>query len=164
MSKKDSMAINAEYENRSSTYEKNNTYVKKLWDKKSDNPYKPILDNSYRIKNLTPSDEKKLIIHKVTKNDKDINKLTTELTELTTEKTKLDKDLKIIYSASRENEHKAKFAYKQVIEQRIAASQMTNNEEHGDKVSYHKKQMTLDDNNFKKIMNIFTDDELKQYM
>lgn len=105
--------INA-YENKSMMeYGKNNTFLLNYWNTRTNEPYKSALkdvmdDPEYYKKNIG-RDHKKLIIHKTT--DADKIGLMDQYHEFQNVLEKHDSDLKVIYSTSKEGEHKKKFKW-----------------------------------------------------
>lgn len=112
--------------------------VQKYWEQRTNEPYKNILKNEDYTKNFKKEED--LIVHKVTDLDKDEEKLEFEFKDLEDKIEKHNKDLKIIYSSSKEAENKKKFEYNNVYKFRIKYDPKDHDEKKKDKIEYYKKE------------------------
>lgn len=140
-----------------------------LWDKRTNEPYKHIIKKPDHWKPIKT--EKDLIVHKVTKLDKNIEQVEKELKQKEGEMEKHNSELKVIYSASQKNEHAKKFNYNHVYKyQRIADDSKAHTDMQKDAISYYKKQQQeqetdkkTKDSLIEEVINkgLFSADELK---
>ena len=96
---------------------KNNSSIEKLWEKRTNNPYKNILKDENYTKKFNNKDD--LIVHKVTKFDKNLKKLMAEYEDMLEFIVIHDGKLEIKYAKSKENKFKEKFDYENKIKYRV---------------------------------------------
>jgi len=107
-----------------------NKLVKEWWDTRTNQPYKNVIKKElfnkdfkkfYRddIFNINVKEKKDLLVHKVTSEDWDKILLEAEFELLSDILEKHDKELKVIYSASKENQYKKEFQYVQNYKYRL---------------------------------------------
>ena len=102
--------------NKKTEYDVNN-YLKELWDKRTNQPYKRIMHKENWEKNI--DNEEDLIVHKVTKVDKDKRKLDKTYKKLLKLKKEDNKQIAEIYSADNEIQHMRDFQYSHVYKYRL---------------------------------------------
>jgi hypothetical protein len=159
--------------------EKEEEYKPKLaewWSKKTNVPYKGILKNENY--NMKIKDEKDLIIHRVTAKDKDTKEIDNKYEEITDKIKSHNGELKVIYSSSKECEHKKKFNYTHVYQYRKPCLNEDEEEENDyekikkDRINYYKEQQKQQEKNkvkldsvLEKLVNdgIFSADELNGF-
>ncbi len=160
--------------------EKEDEYKPKLtewWEKKTNVPYKGILKNENN--NLKIKDGNDLIIHRVTNKDKDFQEIENKIDEINKQIKTHDGELKIIYSSTKESEHKKKFNYTHVYQYRKPC--LNEEDEEGvndfdkikkDRINYYKEQQKQQekqkvklDSVLEKLVNdgIFSADELNGF-
>ena len=97
------------------------TYTPKIltewWDKRTNVPYKNILKQEDYTKKFTTKED--LIVYKVSSDDKNRQKLESELNKLKILFEKHNSQLKLIFSASEENKHKEEFEYVHKITNKV---------------------------------------------
>jgi len=96
---------------------KENPYVKQLWNTRTNDPYKKVLNLKNEEYKKKISHQTDLIVHKTTIADKE--HLMREYEELKDVLELHNNELKIIYSTSKEDEHKEKFVYNNLYKYRI---------------------------------------------
>jgi len=125
-------------------------YIEENWWKKRTNaPYKNILKDEDWTKNFKK--EKDLIVHTVTKNDK--IGLEEEYIQLLGLLEKHNSDIKVIFSASQENEHKKHFKFVQKYKDRVKYNPKDNNI---DLREYYTKAQKKYDNDQKRLDDAIT--------
>lgn len=140
----------------------------KLWKYRNDTPYKLITDTEHQVKNINIKEIKKLIIHKVTTNDRNVEEYNKKFNQIKGDIENYDNELKTIYSVSEQNKHKKQFEYNHIYKQQIINEIDDDNETHNDKLNKinennkyeQEKNIVID--NF--INDVFTEDEIKMYM
>lgn len=143
--------------------------IKEYWDKRTNEPYKNILKNENYKKNY--KDAKELIVHRVTKEDKDGRKAEENFKSYETNREKHNNELKVIYSTSKLNEHKKEFDYKHVYKYRIPHDSKDHEKLKQDKIKYYKEQQKKEEagkeqlNSLQKLIDdgIFDKDELGDF-
>lgn len=156
-----------------------NKELKSYYEGRTNNPYKTIIKDERYIKTFLekprPKDNqekellrKKLIVHKVTDEDKigvndDFNKFKGNIE-------KHNNELKVIYSTSKEAEHKKKFEYNHKYRCKVKYDPSDHNKLRKDKdteLKKEEKEKEIESKNMENIMksladnNIFSEDEIK---
>lgn len=136
-----------------------NNELKELHNTRTNVPYKNIIKDPKYLgafiakpnpKNETERKklENKLVVHKVTVNDKE--GVNDKFNTLNTNIEKHNDELKSIYSTSKEVEHKKKFEYNHKFKYKINYDQSTHEKLKEDRITYYKKkQEELEDGNKK---------------
>jgi len=122
----------------------------KLWKERTNTPYKTIIKNDDYKKDIKANTD--LIVHKITLRDK----LGVE-DEYVSLKGKIEThndELKVIYSTSKENEHKKKFDYQHVYKYRVKFDPKDHTELKDDKIKLFKQQQKKMEDNKQKYDNI----------
>ena len=125
--------VQDEYDKRGTTWESER---EKLLEGRTNEPYKHIIKDFDFKKKI--KDEKDLIVHKVSKKDKE--GVAEEMKVEKNTREKLDSENKVIYSASKATEHKKKFIYQHRYKYRIKHETPTHVELKEDKVEYYKNE------------------------
>lgn len=112
--------------------------IKEYWKKRTNEPYKNILKNENYKKDY--KDAKELIVHRVTKEDHDGKKAEENFESYANNREKHNNELKVIYSTSKQNEHKKEFDYKHVYKYRIPHDSKDHEKLKQDKIRYYKEQ------------------------
>lgn len=127
-------------------------------------PYKQIMvdkkygGTDYKKKHTKKSFNKDVVVHKVTKKDKDIKKFKEDLEQKEKKILKQDNTLKKIYSSEQEEEHKKKFEYRKTYVYRTSDNNSsTHNELKDDKIDYYEKRQKEWEKNNIKVNNIIND-------
>jgi len=117
----------------------NNKKVKEWWDGRTNQPYKNILKKENYEKKFKNKDD--LIVHRVTKKDRNKALLDSELSKLEELLAEHNDQLKIIYSRNQKSQHKKKFQYTNIYKYR-----MTHNTKNWDELRnfYEKEQIKID--------------------
>lgn len=131
--------------------------LKEYWKTRTNQPYKEILRKEmlekYNIEYKRDfKDKKDLIIHKTTEADK--IGLMDEFQKVQNILETHNKELQMVYSASKENEHKKKFEYNQRFKYRLKYDPSDFNDMKKDRVEYFKKQQQKLEKDKEKIDNI----------
>jgi hypothetical protein len=131
--------------------------LKEYWKTRTNQPYKEILKKEmlekYKIEYKRDfKDKKDLVIHKTTEADK--IGLMDEFQKVQNILEKHNKELQVVYSASKENEHKKKFEYNQRFKYRLKYDPADFNDMKKDRVEYFKKQQKKLEKDKEKIDNI----------
>jgi hypothetical protein len=145
---------------------------KKLWKERTNQPYKNILKNENYNKKFEKKED--LIVHKITQDEKDAEKIEKNYKQLESTIEKHNDELKIIYHLSKEAEHKQKFAYTHKYKYQDTEQNNDNEHDHNsikkNRIDYFKRQQQKEeenkqqkDNILETIINegIFSVDELK---
>jgi hypothetical protein len=94
--------------------EKRKPKLEDYWKNRTNTPYKGILkDANNNVKN-----EKDLIVHRVSKDDKNVKEIENKFNDINEKIKTHDGELKVIYSTSKEREHKKKFEYTHIYQYR----------------------------------------------
>lgn len=126
----------------------NNKKVKEWWDSRTNQPYKNILKKENYEKKFKNKDD--LIVHRVTKKDRNKALLDDELSKLEELLAEHNDQLKIIYSKNQKSQHKKKFQYTNIYKYR-----MTHNAKNWDELrDFYEKEQTKIDKKEKKIDNM----------
>lgn len=120
------------------------------WKNRTNRPYKNILKDIDWNKKY--NSQKDLLVHKVSKNDKSKIRLKKELSELVDFLEVHDKELKVIFSASKENEYKKEFEYVKKFKYRMKYDPKDFN----DLKEFHKEQQRKFDKNQRKLDKLTT--------
>lgn len=112
--------------------------IVEYWKKRTNEPYKNILKNVEYKKEY--KDPKELVVHRITKDDKDEKKTKEQYQSYEATREKHDGELKVIYSNSKLNEHKKDFEYKHVYKYRIPHDSKDHEKLKQDKIKYYKEQ------------------------
>jgi hypothetical protein len=115
-----------------------NPYLKELWNKRSNQPYKRIMHKENWEKEF--NDEDDLIVHKVSKKDRNKKKLNKTYKKLLKLKKEDNKQIAEIYSADNEIQHMRDFQYSHVYKYRL--KHKANNHEEMQKI-YKNEQKKL---------------------
>ena len=134
------------------------TTREKYIQERTNQPYKNIIKdekyiNKFIEKPKEKIDQKELIVHRVTNADKE--GVEEECVTMDKEREKHDGELKVIYSSSKENEHKKKFEYNHKYKYRIKYDPSDHKKLKDDKISYFKKEQKKIEDNKEKIQNIY---------
>jgi hypothetical protein len=121
--------------------------IKKYWSKRTNQPYKNIMKNEDYTKKFKNTND--LIVHRVT--DKDKEGVEEEFVDLQHKLEKHDDQLKVIYSTSKQNEHKKKFEYNHVYKYRVKHNAKDHSNLKEDKIAYYKKQQKKEEVGKKKL-------------
>jgi hypothetical protein len=120
--------------------EYSNNYVNNLWKTRTDQPYKNILKNEDYSKTISSKDD--LVIHKITKQEKDSSVLVDEYVKLKNSIDKHNIELKQIFSDTELLKHKKNFDYVNKYQHRIQYNPKDFNEL---KDLYEKEQLKIDE-------------------
>lgn len=121
--------------------------IKQYWSKRTNQPYKNILKNEDYTKQI--KSDKDLIIHRVTNKDKE--GVEEGFVDLQNKIEKHDDELKVIYSTSKQNEHKKKFEYNHVYKYRVQHDAKDHTDLKEDRITYYKKQQKKEEAGKKKL-------------
>lgn len=121
--------------------------VRQYWAKRTNQPYKNIMKNEDYTKKI--SNEKDLIVHRVTSKDKE--GVEEGFIDLQQKLEKHDDELKVIYSISKKNEHKKKFEYNHVYKYRVQHDAKDHDDLKEDKIKYYKAQQKKEEVGKKKL-------------
>jgi len=143
--------------------------IKEYWKKRTNEPYKNILKNENYKKDY--KDVKELIVHRVTKQDKDEELTKEQFKSYEASREKHNGELKVIYSTKNQNEHKKEFDYKHVYKYRVPHDSKDHEKLKHDKIKYYKEQQQKEEagkeqlNSLQKLIDdgIFDKDELSEY-
>ncbi|ARF11353.1 hypothetical protein Klosneuvirus_1_210 [Klosneuvirus KNV1] len=143
--------------------------IKDYWKKRTNEPYKNILKNENYKKDY--KDPKELIVHRISKEDKDERKAEENFKSYETTREKHNDELKVIYSTSNKNEHKKDFEYKHVYKYRIPHDSKDHDKLKQDKIKFYKEQQKKEEagkeqlNSLQKLIDdgIFDKDELSEF-
>lgn len=153
---KEKIDMNNKYKSLSQMYENTDNYKKKtknIWDKRTNNPYKNIIkDADYSIK---VKSDKDLIIHKVTDEDKDDVILEKQFEKFGDTIDKHNKELKNMYSQSKELSHKKDFEYNHRYKYRVKFSTKDHDKLKQDKIEQYKDEQKKMESNKKKLDDIY---------
>ena len=124
------------------------------WKNRTNTPYKGILKNVNQNAKIT--DEKDLIVHRVTKDDKDAKEIENKFNDINEKIQTHNGELKVIYSTSKEREHKKKFDYTHIYQYR--KQDIDNDDDKAndhenlrqDRFNYYKEQQKKQERNKKK--------------
>ena len=162
--KDDNEKINVNYNLLEKMYQSEESFksgANKFWNDRTNEPYKNIIkDTKYYEQFLTEQKRKKLdnkdelIVHKVTLADKDEDLLEEEWYDKEQKIEKHDNELKMIYSTSKEAEHKKKFEYNHKYKYRMKYDPSDHSEMKKDKIEYYKKEQEKHEKNNKKMEDI----------
>ena len=144
---------------------KNNQKIKiplkliKLWKTRTNDPYKSVLKNANILNNDDyKKDYKKeddLIIHKVSREDKDIELLETNFKTIQNEIEKHNDELKLIYSINEKTKKKKEFEYNLKYKYQYKPSDTADKKEHEDikqeRIEYYKNKQKEEDDTRTKI-------------
>ena len=144
---------------------KNNQQIKiplkliKLWKTRTNDPYKSVLKNANILNNDDyKKDYKKeddLIIHKVSREDKDIELLETNFKTIQNEIEKHNDELKLIYSINEKTKKKKEFEYNLKYKYQYKPSDTADKKEHDDikqeRIEYYKNKQKEEDDTRTKI-------------
>ena len=143
--------------------------IKKYWNERNNAPYKIIIkDKRYINKDFKKKSD--LIVHKVTNKDKE--GVDEDHIKMEGKRIGHNNELKIIYSTSKETEHKQKFEYNHIFKYRMESKGKNHSDLKNDKMKYYKKMQEEEEKGKKdkdaiisSIMNdsIFNEDELNEY-
>lgn len=123
-------------------------YIKNLWANRKNTPYKNILKNEDYTKNFTIKNFKKeIVVHKVTKLDKDVIRLAKEFEEIKVFVKEHNEQLKLIYSETDKEKWKAKFDYVNLYKHRVKYDPKDYNE----LKKFHREEQAKIDGNNKRI-------------
>jgi hypothetical protein len=126
----------------------NNKKLKEWWEGRTNQPYKNILKKENYEKKFRNKDD--LIVHRVTKKDRNKALLDNELSKLEELLADHNDQLKIIYSKTQKSQHKKKFQYTNIYKYR-----MTHNAKNWDELrDFYEKEQTKIDKKEKKIDNM----------
>lgn len=137
------------------------------WSKRTNQPYKNILKNEKYDRDFKTKDD--LIVHKVSKLDK--LGVDEDYENKMTNIEKHNKELKVIYSQSKELENKKKFEYNNKYKFRVKYDPKNHDELKEDKIEYYKKEQEKVEKDKKNIDNLIetllnsdllTEDERKE--
>lgn len=115
-----------------------NPYLKKMWDNRTNQPYKRIMHRENWNRNFDEQDD--LIVHKVSKKDKNKKKLKKAYRKLRKLMKEENKQIEEIYSEDKEVQHMRNFQYSHVYKYRL--KHKSNNHEDMKKI-YKKEQRKL---------------------
>jgi hypothetical protein len=116
-----------------------NTYgseIQNYWKKRTNAPYKNIMKDQDYTRNF--KSEKDLVVHRVTTKDKE--GVEEAYTDMKSKKELHNNELKVIYSTSKQNEHKKKFEYNHVYKYRMQYDPKNHDDLKEDKIKYYKEQ------------------------
>ncbi len=134
----------------------NNRELEDSKKKMVNNPYKGIIKDFNYEKKI--KEQKDLIVHKVTEQDKDKKKFDANMGNFKEKNNTIDNEIKDIYSLDKKNEHKKDFEYQHKYKYRNKLE--TNSEESDlrvDRIEFYKKEQQKLEDNKKKIDNILLD-------
>jgi hypothetical protein len=172
INRKNNREVEKNYKEKQQNYMKNRDILQRS---RTNQPYKNIIKDEKQInkflnKNYSKKDEnivmKDLIVHKVTDADKE--GVDEEFEKLEKELERHDKDLKMIYSTSKEAEYKQKFEYNNKYKYRVKFKPSDHDDMKKDKINYYKKEQKKIEKNRKQgdtiiedliTMNIIDNDE-----
>lgn len=157
--KKRSYRKNNEYDDITKQFkDKVGTQRQELWNKRTNVPYKHIIKDEKYYKKFVSDPrkkrkEKELLVHKVTNKDKegveeDFDKFNQNIE-------KHDNELKIIYSTSKEVEHKKKFEYNHKSKYRVKYDPTDHSKMKKDKIDILKKEQKKQEKDKKNINDIY---------
>ena len=160
----DKEKINANYNLLKNMYDSKESFdigAKKFWTERTNEPYKNIIKDAEHYKQfLTEQKRKKLdnkdelIVHKVTKADRDEDILKEEWYEKEKGKKIHDDELKMTYSTSKQAEHKKKFEYNHIYKYRIKYDPSDHSKMKKNKIDCYKKEQEIREKDNKKVENI----------
>lgn len=142
--------------------------IQKYWQSRTNESYKTIIKDKIPPKQI--KDDKDLIVHKVTKKDKE--GVDNDFQKMNVVRKKHNSELDVVYAKDKETEHKKKFDYTHVYKYRIQYDPKSHGELKQDKVKYYKEQQKqeeekkqLKDSILECLVNdsIFSPDELKDF-
>lgn len=156
-------------------------HLQKLYQSRTNQPYKNIIKDEKYIKNFlcTPvpkSDterkklQKRMVVHRVTNADKE--GVDEEYDHLVSQLERHNDELKVLYSASKELEHKKKFEYNHKYKYRIKYDPSEHSKMKKDRIAYYKKQQKKAEEGNQKYLEIvenllntgfFTEEELREH-
>lgn len=122
------------------------------WAQRTNQPYKNIIKNDNKFIGRTTIDKEELIVHKVT--DADKIGILGKFTDLKNDLEKHDNELKIIYSTSKELEHKKKFEYNHKDKYRLKYDPKDFEGLKKDQIEYYKKEQQNLEKDKKNVMDI----------
>jgi len=131
----------------------NKNNLGKFWNQRTNQPYKNIIKDSKYIDkfiNRKKINEEELIVHKITDADKE--GVDDEFIQLQGTLEKHNNELKVIYSSSKEAEHKKKFEYNHKYKYRVKYNPSDHNVLKNEK--YYKRQQKKEISNKEKVNNI----------
>lgn len=120
-----------------------------LWSKRTNQPYKNILKNEDYKKDFKKKED--LIVHRVTKADRDEVKLKQDINKYSKDLETQNKELKIIYSQTNETEHKKKFEYNNKYKYRVKYDPKDYNELKEENLDYYKQEQMRLEKDKKKV-------------
>lgn len=115
INKNDSTELENNYSSKLKEYSEN--YLYDLWKNRTDQPYKNILKNEDYSKTIKSTDD--LVIHKITKNEKDTSLLVNEYIKLKESIDKHNIELKQLFSENDILKHKKNFDYVNKYQHRV---------------------------------------------
>lgn len=112
--------------------------LEEYWKQKTNTPYKGILRNENY--NVTIKTEKDLVVHRVTKEDKDLKIIENKIIEIEDKIKTHDGEMKILYAPSKLGEHKKKFDYehKYKYHRKPTATSNNDSDEHNNELNHEK--------------------------
>lgn len=126
--------------------------IQEYWGKRTNEAYKTIIKDPRFLKTQYKS-TKDLIVHRVT--DKDKEGVTEEYTDLSKKLETHNKELKVIYSTTKEAEHKKKFEYNHVYKFRMHYNPKDHDNLKNDKIKYYKEQQRKEEDGKEKMDGIY---------
>jgi hypothetical protein len=141
--------IISEYKKQEQNYSNN---LRELWKKRTNQPYKNILKNENYNKDFKKKED--LIVHKVTDQDKNKDKLDTDYKSKEKDLEKHNNELKSIYTLSKEIEHKQKFKYENKSKFKVKYDPKDYDELKKDQIEFYKKEQKKLDKDKKKVDDI----------
>lgn len=172
VTKQEKSDMTNKYKQLEQMYETNDNYkktTKNIWKQRTNIPYKNIIkDADYNIK---VNSDKDLIIHKVTNEDKNDSILEKQFEKFGSTINEHNKELKNMYSQSKELSHKKDFEYNHRYKYRVKFKTKDHGELKQDKIEQYKEEQKKLELNKKKIDDIyesminnemFSKEELKQ--
>lgn len=124
----------------------------KGWSQRTNQPYKNIIKSDNRFLGRAKIEKEELIVHRVT--DADKIGLLEEFTDLVNILEKHNNELKIVYSTSKEMEHKKKFEYVHRDKYRIKYDPKDYGEMKKDQLDYYKKEQQKLEKDKKNVIDI----------
>jgi hypothetical protein len=130
------------YKNISNQFKsKSDNQKQNFWNKRTNQPYKNIITDKKYIDpfiNKKIINQKELIVHKVSKLDK--NGVDEDFENLQNNIEKHDNELKVVYSTTKEAEHKKKFNYNHKYKYRVSYTPSNHNKLKKNKIEFYKKE------------------------
>jgi hypothetical protein len=133
----------------------NNKELEEISKKRTNNPYKGIIKDFNYDKKI--KEQKDLLVHKVTENDKDKKVFDNKMGDYKTTISTQNEEIKDIYSFDNKTQHKKDFEYQHKYKYRTKLESNDDADLRVDRIEYYKKEQQKMEDSKKKIDNILLD-------